>query len=158
MIVIDIIKEHICDEVFQNGYPHRVSDEHPFDFFMSADLDSSQSIEDSILGTQYGFEVAEEYSMDNVRNIRGLMQSKLNDLIRLQDKINKVSDCNIIEKINNIKSFGGLHVPSEIEIIVDQNYNISLIPHCKKAEQAIEYFNKNPDRKWQKIFETASKV
>ena len=158
MTTIDIIKEYICDEVFQNGYPHRVNDEHPFDFFMSADLDSSQSVEDSILGMQYGFEVAEEYIMDNIRSIRGLMQSKLDDLIRLQEKIDKVKHCITVEKIRNIKSFAGLKVPDEIEIMIGQNYSVAFIPHCKKAEQAIEYFNKNPDRKWQKILEEASKI
>ena len=107
---------------------------------------------------QYGFEVAGEYAIENIRNIRGLMQSKLDDLIRLQEKINTANHCNIVEKINNIKSFAGLKVTAEIEIFADQGYNIAFAPHCKKAEKAIEYFNKNPDQKWQKILEEASKV
>ena len=85
--ILDNIKTHICEEIFQNGYPSSVEGKHPFDFFMEADVESANGVDDSILGTKYDFEAASEYGFENIRSIRGLMQAKLNDLEKLLTNI-----------------------------------------------------------------------
>ena len=83
----ELLKTHICEEIFQNGYPEDVNGQHPFDFFMEADVECANGVDDSSLGEEFGFEVASEYGFENIRSIRGLMQSMLDDLERLQEKI-----------------------------------------------------------------------
>jgi len=80
----NIIKTHICEEIFQNGYPTDVQNEHPFDFFMNADVDSLEEVDVSPLGTEYNFEIASEYSFENIKSIRGLMQNMYEDLDKLK--------------------------------------------------------------------------
>ncbi len=94
----ELLKTHICEEVFQNGYPEEVNGKHPFDFFMEADIECANGVDDSPLEEEYGFEVAEQYSFENIRSLHGLMQSILNDLERLQEKI--VEKCTVVHQIS----------------------------------------------------------
>ena len=93
--ITNLLKGYICEEIFQNGYPAEVNGQHPFDFFMEADVDSAEMPEDTPLN---GYEPAEEYIIENVRTLRGLMQSMLYDLERLQEKI--VEKCTVVHQIN----------------------------------------------------------
>jgi len=86
-IIEDIIKTHICEDIFQNGYPTELDNLHPYDFFMRADVDCTIDVESSPLCTEWNFEVAGEYALDNIRAIRGLMQSMYSDLKRLKNSL-----------------------------------------------------------------------
>ena len=93
-----ILKTYICEEIFQNGYPEEVNGKHPFDFFIEADVECAEGVDESPLGKEYGFECAGEYGFENVRAIRGLMQSKLDDIERLQEDI--FSKCTSFHQIS----------------------------------------------------------
>ena len=67
------IKEHIMDDIFCD----RPFDENDWDSFMK----------NSALEFPDNFQVCQEYELDNARDIRGLMQSKYDDLIRLAESI-----------------------------------------------------------------------
>ncbi len=95
--VVKILKTHICEEVFQNGYPSEVGGKHPFDFFMEADFECANGVDDSPLGEEYGFEVASEYGFENIRSLRGLMQAKLDELERLQENI--FANCTVLHQV-----------------------------------------------------------
>ena len=83
----DIIKTHICEDIFQNGYPTDLDNLHPYDFFMRADVDCTDDVSMSPLGTEWGYEVCQAYELDNIRAIRGLMQSMYSDLERLKSSL-----------------------------------------------------------------------
>ena len=85
----DIIKTHICEDIFQNGYPTDLDNLHPYDFFMRADVDCTIDVESSPLCTEWNFEVSGEYALDNIRCIRGTMQSMYSDLERLKSSLFK---------------------------------------------------------------------
>ncbi len=57
----NILKTEVCEEMFQNGYPSSISldnkEIHPFDFFMNADIDCMQTVDESSLNTQWNFEI-----------------------------------------------------------------------------------------------------
>jgi len=76
----EIIKTQVCEMIFQNGYPTDFNSTHPYDFFINADVDDSEDVESSPLGTEWNFEVAGEHGFENIRSIRGLMQSKYDEL------------------------------------------------------------------------------
>lgn len=67
------IKEHIMDDIFC---------ERPFE-----DNDWDSFMKNSTLKFPDNFQVCQEYELDNARDIRGLMQSKYNDLVRLVESI-----------------------------------------------------------------------
>ena len=96
-IISELLKTHICEEIFQNGYPEDVNGQHPFDFFMETDVECTNGVDDSPLGEEYGFEVASEYGFENIRSIRGLMQSMLDSLERLQELI--FDKCSVFHQI-----------------------------------------------------------
>jgi len=83
----EIIKNHILEEIF-NEFPNNEG-QHAFDFFLRSDVNCAEFVGESPLGTEWGFTVCEQYSYDNIRALRGLMQSQLDDLLRLQDTINQ---------------------------------------------------------------------
>jgi len=83
----NIIKTQVCENIFQNGYPTDLDNKHPFDFFMEADVDCAEGVDESPLGTEWNFEVASEYGFDNIRSIRGLMQSMYEDLERFKTSL-----------------------------------------------------------------------
>jgi hypothetical protein len=85
----DIIKTQVCESIFQNGYPTTLENKHPFDFFMEADVDCAEGVDESPLGTEWNFEVASEYGFENIRSIRGLMQSMYEDLERFKNTLFK---------------------------------------------------------------------
>ena len=93
--ITNILKTHICEDIFQNGYPCRVDNKNPYDYFMEADVDSTEIPEDTELLSS--FEPAEEYIIENVRTLRGLMQAKLDDLERLQESI--FANCTVVHQI-----------------------------------------------------------
>ena len=93
----NILKTHICEEIFQNGYPEDVNGKHPFDFFMEADVECAEGVDESAFGNKYGFEVASEYGFENIRSLRGLMQAKLDELERLQENI--FANCTVLHQI-----------------------------------------------------------
>ena len=82
----DIIKTEVCEQIFQNGYPTTLENMHPFDFFMEADIDATVEVGDSPLYTEWNFEVASD-SFENIRSIRGTMQSMYDDLERLKTSL-----------------------------------------------------------------------
>ena len=83
--VISIVKTHIVGEIFSES--PTLENQHPFDFFMSSDIDSANFVGDSALGEEWGFETCEQYGYENIRSLRGLMQSMLDDLLKLQTNI-----------------------------------------------------------------------
>ena len=83
-IIQDIIKTEVCEQIFQSGYPTTLENMHPFDFFMEADIDATEDVESSPLCIEWDFEVAGEYALDNIRSIRGTMQSMYDDLKRFK--------------------------------------------------------------------------
>jgi hypothetical protein len=87
MTTTEIIKTYVCETIFQNGYPETLENKHPFDFFIEADVNCAEGVDESPLGTEWGFEVASEYAFDNIRAIRGLMASMQNDLESLKNKL-----------------------------------------------------------------------
>lgn len=95
--ITNILKTHICEEIFQNGYPQDINGQHPFDFFMEVDVECANGVDDSPLEEEYGFEVASEYSFENIRSLRGLMQAKLDELERLQENI--FVNCTVVHQI-----------------------------------------------------------
>jgi len=76
----EIIKTQVCEMIFQNGYPTDFNSTHPYDFFINADVDEREDVESSPLGTEWNFEVSGEHGFENIRSIRGLMQSKYEEL------------------------------------------------------------------------------
>jgi hypothetical protein len=82
MTIQEIIQNHIMGEIFSE-FPTDIG-QHPFDFFMSAGVDCTGFVVESPLGTEWGYEVCEAYELENIRAIRGLMQSMYSDLERLK--------------------------------------------------------------------------
>ncbi|WP_294963380.1 hypothetical protein [Sulfurimonas sp.] len=93
--ILNIIKTHIVGEFFSAS--HTLDNTHAFDFFLNADIDWLPSVNHSAFGTEWGYTVCEQYEDENVRGIRNLMRSQLEDLLKLQDTIKEsnVLDCSI---------------------------------------------------------------
>ncbi len=81
----DIIQNHIVGEIFCE-FPDDLNT-NPFDFFIMANVDSSQGVDNTPLATEWGYVVCQQYELDNVRYLRGLMQSMYNDLEKLKSKL-----------------------------------------------------------------------
>lgn len=81
----DIIKNHILGEIFTE-FPTTL-ETNAFDFFLNADVDCAEDVNMSPLGTEWGYEVCQAYELDNIRAIRGTMQSMYNDLERLKTSL-----------------------------------------------------------------------
>lgn len=73
------LKAHILNEVFKE-FP-TLNTQHPFDFFMEADVENVDFVDQSPLGTEWGYEVKEEHEIDDIRAIRGQMQNMYDSLI-----------------------------------------------------------------------------
>ena len=82
MTTQEIIQNHILGEIFSE-FPTDL-DTNAFDFFLRADVNCAEDVASSPLGEEWGFEVCEQYSLENIRNLRGLMQSMYDDLKRLK--------------------------------------------------------------------------
>jgi len=80
-----IVKDFIVGEIFSE-FPTDLNT-HPYDFFMMSGVDATDNVGETALREEWGYEVCEEYAWENIRNLRGLMQSKFNDQMRLQQKI-----------------------------------------------------------------------
>jgi len=81
----EIVKNHVMNEIFVD-FPTDLNT-NAFDFFLEAYVENTDEVEDSPLGTEWGYEVLEEYKIENIRNLRGLIQSKYNDLERLKSTL-----------------------------------------------------------------------
>lgn len=83
----NIIKDFIVEDIFCE-YP---TDLNPngFDFFMRSGIDATVTVGETPLSYEWGFEVCEEYEWENIRALRGLMQSRLDDQMKLQEIILK---------------------------------------------------------------------
>ena len=66
---------------------------------MSSGVDNTVNVGETPLREEWGFEVCEEYEWENVRSLRGLMQSELNDLMELQNTIKDNISLNVIRII-----------------------------------------------------------
>ena len=62
---------------------------HPYDFFMGVDVDESFSVEESVLGEEWGFETLEVYKIEDIQDVRGLMDAKLQEYEDLANKVLK---------------------------------------------------------------------
>lgn len=82
----NIIKNFIVDDVFSE-HPGNIGE--AFDYFMEADVDTTESV--SLSELAFNYEVCAKYETENIRSIRDLMQSKLDDLVKLQGNILKDS-------------------------------------------------------------------
>ena len=78
----EIIENFIIGEIFTE-FPTYLS-RGAFKFFMEAGVDCTEFVSESPLGTEWGYEVCEAYELENIRAIRGLMQSMYSDLERLK--------------------------------------------------------------------------
>ena len=85
MTTQEIIQNHILGEIFSE-FPTDL-DTNAFDFFLRADVNCAEDVASSPLGEEWGFEVCEQYSLENIRNLRGLMQSMYSDLERLKSAL-----------------------------------------------------------------------
>ena len=83
--VQDVIKNYIVGEIFYD-YPIDL-ETNPYDFFLEADVDCTNFVSETSLGTKWGYEVCSNYELDNVRAIRGAMESMYNDLERLKSAL-----------------------------------------------------------------------
>lgn len=81
----EIIKLHILGEIFTD-FPTDL-ETNAFDFFLRAGVDCTEFVTESPLGTEWGYEVCEAYELDNIRAIRGLMQSMFDGLYELKNKL-----------------------------------------------------------------------
>ena len=80
----EIIENHVLEEIFCE-FPTNL--DNAFSFFLNADVDCTEDVSMSSLGTEWGYEVCQAYELDNIRAIRGLMQSMYNDLERLKTSL-----------------------------------------------------------------------
>lgn len=85
MTIQEIIQNHVLGEIFSE-FPTDL-DTNAFDFFLNADVDCTEYVAESPLGTEWGYEVCESYELENIRAIRGLMQSMYSDLEKLKAKL-----------------------------------------------------------------------
>lgn len=85
MTIQKIIQNHVLDQVFTE-YPSDL-DTNAYDFFMRADVDCTEDVSMSPLGEEWGYEVCQAYELDNIRSIRGLMESMYRDLERLKTSL-----------------------------------------------------------------------
>ncbi len=81
----EIIQNYILGEIFTE-FPTNLNT-NAFDFFLNADVDCTEDVSMSPLGTEWGYEVCQAYELDNIRAIRGLMQSMYSDLERLKSSL-----------------------------------------------------------------------
>lgn len=86
MTTQDILKNYILDEIFCE-FPTDLDNGNAFDFFLNADVDATEDVITSPLGHYWGYEVCEQYGFENIRSLRGLMQSMYNDLERLKSAL-----------------------------------------------------------------------
>lgn len=84
----NIIKNHIVGEIFSE-FPTDLDNTEAFDFFLQADIDDTDFVGDSPLSAEWGFETCEQYDYEDIKALRGLMQSQLEDLFKLQDTIHQ---------------------------------------------------------------------
>ena len=98
--VISIVKAHIVGEIFSES--PTLENQHPFDFFMSSDIDSANFVGDSALGEEWGFQTHGQYDYENIKSLRSLMQSMLDDLLKLQASI--IKNCTTEVKLS-LQSF-----------------------------------------------------
>lgn len=85
MTIQEIIQNHVLDQVFTE-YPSNL-DTSAYDFFMRADVDCTVDVSMSPLREEWGYEVCQAYELDNIRSIRGLMESMYRDLERLKTSL-----------------------------------------------------------------------
>lgn len=72
------IKDSVIAEIFSE-FP-TLDNQHPYDFFMQATIDETETVGGSALREEWGFEVCENFDWEPIRSIRGLMQTKYDDL------------------------------------------------------------------------------
>ena len=84
----NIGKTAALDLVFHEYMTH--DNEHPYDFFMRLDTEATQDLYDSELGTKYGFVASDEYSLDNVRSIRGVLQQTFYQFMDFYNAVEKM--------------------------------------------------------------------
>jgi hypothetical protein len=89
----EIIQDHIIDEMFSE-FPTDLST-NAFDFFLKADVECTEFVSESSLGTEWGYEVCEAYELENIHAIRALMQSMYSDLERLKSALFQQTSHNI---------------------------------------------------------------
>jgi hypothetical protein len=84
----EIIKKHIMEDVFQNGYPSMVMGQNSFDFILTYEINDMvlpiPNIEEL---DKLGFEVSCIHEFDSLIDIQGLLESKYNNQLKLQDEI-----------------------------------------------------------------------
>lgn len=80
----EIIENHILGEIFSE-FPTNL--DNAFEFFLRADVDCTEGVNESSLSTEWGYEVCQAYELDNIRAIRGLMSSMYNDLEKLKSAL-----------------------------------------------------------------------
>lgn len=80
-----IIQETVLGDIFcvEENSPEGVG---AYEFFLKFECDAGSSIDDTELGTKWGFVACEEYECLNIRKLRGLMESKYKDLCRFYEK------------------------------------------------------------------------
>ena len=82
----EIIENHILGEIFCE-FPTDLN-QGAFYLFLNGDMiNQADAVCDTAYGTEWGFEVCQAYELDNVRAIRGLMQSMYNDLEKLKSAL-----------------------------------------------------------------------
>lgn len=91
----DIIKTHICGEIFSE-FPTDI-EQHPFDFFMTCDIDAEGE-----------FMVCEQYEYETVESLRGLMVNQLDSMLELQKKIQTSSKVIIPNEFVIFATTGGV--------------------------------------------------
>ena len=86
MTIQETIQNHILGEIFSE-FPTDLNT-NAFEFFLRADVDCAEDVVAfSPLGEKWGFEVSEQYEFENIRSLKGLMQSMYDDLERLKSAL-----------------------------------------------------------------------
>ena len=82
MTIQKIIQNHVLGEIFSE-HPGSIGE--AFDYFMEADVDTTEQV--SLSELAFNYEVCEAYENENIKAIRGIMQSMYSDLERLKSSL-----------------------------------------------------------------------
>lgn len=80
-----IIKTEVMNEVFV-GDESCPDNTNTYDFFMGFECDGFSEIYQTELGSKWEYQPIDEYGLENIRGLRGLMQSKFNTFSEFHSK------------------------------------------------------------------------
>jgi len=84
----ETIKTQVMGEIFigDESCPEGNS---TYDFFMKYECKGSDELYQTALGSKWGYQACDEYGIENMRGLKGLMQSKFNTFVEFYEKCHK---------------------------------------------------------------------